>query len=233
MIYQDNNPIICAIDTPNIDDAKKLIGQVAPHVGAVKLGLEFFVANGSEGVKRAMDGADVPLFLDLKFHDIPNTVAKAIASTADINCFLLTIHTSGGAEMMKRAADAAATLSNPPKILGVTVLTSMDRQDLSDIGCERDTKEQVVNLAMLAKASGLDGVVCSPLEVSFIRAACGKEFTLVVPGIRPAGSTSDDQKRTMTPKEALELDANHLVIGRPITQADYPDLAAAKILESL
>jgi len=228
-----HNPIICAIDTPSIDGAKKLITQVAPHVGAVKLGLEFFVANGSEGVKRAMDGSDVPLFLDLKFHDIPNTVAKAIASTADINCFLLTIHTNGGTEMMKRAADAAATLANPPKILGVTVLTSMDADDLSDIGCKHDTREQVVNLASLAQASGLDGVVCSPLEVSFIRAACGKDFTLVVPGIRPTVSNADDQKRTMPPREAIELGANHLVIGRPITGADYPDLAAAKILESL
>ncbi len=228
-----NNPIICAIDTPTIEGAKKLIGQIAPHVGAVKLGLEFFVANGIEGVKRAMDGSDVPLFLDLKFHDIPNTVAKAITSTADINCFLLTIHTSGGAEMMQRAAEAATSLPSKPKILGVTVLTSMDANDLSDIGCKHDTREQVVSLAQLAQTSGLDGVVCSPHEVSFIRAACGHDFTLVVPGIRPAASTADDQKRTMAPREAVDLGADYLVIGRPITQADYPDLAAAKILESL
>jgi orotidine-5'-phosphate decarboxylase len=228
-----HNPIICAIDTPTIEGAKRMISKVAPHVGAIKLGLEFFVANGIEGVKRVMDGVDAPLFLDLKFHDIPNTVAKAIASTSSINCFLLTIHTSGGKDMMRHAAEAAASLPNNPTVIGVTVLTSMDEDDLSDIGCTRSAKDQVVNLARLAKDSGLGGVVCSPLEVSFIRHACGSDFTLVVPGIRPAGSNSNDQKRTMTPRDAVELGADYLVIGRPITGADYPDLAAAKILESL
>lgn len=223
-----NNPILVAIDTPDVARAKEIATAVQPHVGGIKLGLEFFVANGAEGVKQVA-AAGTPLFLDLKFHDIPNTVAKAIEATAGIACFMMTIHASGGAEMLRRAAAAAdaVALKNGarPQIIGVTMLTSLDDEDAHAIGYIRSVEEQAKHLALEAKIHGLDGIVCSPHEVAAIRKLCGEDFTLVVPGIRPEGADAGDQKRTMTPREALEAGASYLVIGRPITQA--PDMAAA------
>jgi orotidine-5'-phosphate decarboxylase len=180
----------------------------------------------------------VPVFLDLKFHDIPNTVAKAIKATVGINTFMMTIHTSGGRAMMQAAIDAsmevaAITGKERPLIIGVSVLTSLDQADLSMVGISDNINDQVARLADLAQSCRLDGVVCSPYEISALRKQCGSDFTLVVPGIRPEGSSKDDQKRTLTPAEAIKKGATHLVIGRPITQAKDPAAATKEILESL
>lgn len=225
------NPIICAIDTTDVAQAKSLVAAVQPHVGAVKLGLEFFTAKGAAGVCDV--AGQTPLFLDLKFHDIPNTVAGAVHATEGINAFLMTVHAAGGKAMMQAAKDAAQALPNNPMVVGVTVLTSMDQADLNDIGCADAVSDQVKRLADLAQKSGLDGVVCSPHEIEILRAQCGKDFKLVVPGIRPEGSAKGDQKRVMTPKQAMDAGASYLVIGRPITQAPDPAQAAADILASL
>ncbi|MFO1243113.1 MAG: orotidine-5'-phosphate decarboxylase [Rickettsiales bacterium] len=237
MIYNDTkNPIICAVDTTDVGGAFKLVEKIGPHVGAIKLGLEYFVANGASGV-HALAPLHIPVFLDLKFHDIPNTVAKAIEATAGINTFMMTVHTAGGRAMLRRAIDASMHIAETtgkerPIILGVTVLTSLDQEDLSMIGVRDRLDDQVKRLADLAQSSGLDGVVCSSYEIKLIRETCGDDFTLVVPGIRPEGTTEDDQKRVMTPKEAIELGADYLVIGRPITQAPDPK-AAAKMIQMI
>ncbi len=225
-----NNPIICAIDTTDVAKAAALAADLKGTVGALKLGLEFFTANGAAGVAKV---AQAPVFLDLKFHDIPNTVSKAIAATANINAFMLTVHTAGGEAMLRAAAEAAKSLPHKPLVVGVTVLTSLDQNDLRSIGVNDVVSHQAKRLAALAQRSGLDGVVCSPHEIAVLREQCGKDFTLVVPGIRPEGSAQGDQKRTMTPKEALAAGADYLVIGRPITTAPSPKLAAEAIVSSL
>ncbi len=232
-----HNPIICAVDTLDIAHASEITQTVRPHVGAIKLGLEFFTANGAAGVHEVAC-KDTPVFLDLKFHDIPNTVAKAIEATAGINTFMMTVHTSGGHAMLRRAIEASAEVAQTtgkdrPLIVGVTLLTSLDQDDVDMLGYRDALHDQVKRLADLAQNTGLDGVVCSPYEIGLIRETCGDDFTLVVPGIRPAGSNADDQKRTMTPAEALKRGADYLVIGRPITGADDSAQAAASILASL
>jgi orotidine-5'-phosphate decarboxylase len=232
-----HNPIICALDTQDADDATAISREVMGHVGAVKLGLEFFTANGAAGVKQITQ-LGVPLFLDLKFHDIPNTVAKAIAATAGMNMFMLTVHTTGGHHMLRAAMDASdrvaqTTGKERPLVIGVTLLTSLDQDDVSLIGFQHTVQEQVLRLADLAQSAGLDGVVCSPFEIAPIRKACGSDLTLVVPGIRPEGAAAGDQKRIMTPKEALSRGADYLVIGRPITDAADKASAARQISESL
>lgn len=232
-----SNPILCAVDKTEIEAARQLVNAVRGHVGGIKLGLEFFTANGAAGVQ-GLANNETPVFLDLKFHDIPNTVAKAIRATAGINTFMMTVHTVGGRDMLRAAMDASMevadlTGSERPLIVGVTVLTSMDQDDLSIVGIRDKLTDQVLRLADLAQSSGLDGVVCSPYEIQMIKQHCGSEFKLVVPGIRPVGSASGDQKRIMTPKQAVENSADYLVIGRPITDAPAPAEAAAEILASL
>lgn len=231
------NPIICAVDTPDVEQAEETARAVRGHVGGIKLGLEYFTANGAAGVRHITD-MKVPVFLDLKFHDIPNTVAKAIAATAGINTFMMTVHTSGGRAMLTRAIEASdevaqMTGKERPMIIGVTILTSLDQDDLSIIGYHDNLDDQVKRLADLAQCSGLDGVVCSPYEITQLRKMCGSDFKLIVPGIRPEGSASDDQKRIMTPKQAVERGADYLVIGRPITQALDMGQMAQKIADSL
>ena len=231
------NPIICAIDTMEVEKAREIVTQVAPHVGAIKLGLEYFVANGAAGV-HALEDLQMPVFLDLKFHDIPNTVAKAIEATAGINTFMMTVHTGGGRTMLRRAIDASMNVAEKtgkerPYIVGVTVLTSMDQADLHIVGVRDDVLEQVKRLADLAQSAGLDGVVCSSYEIEMLRRQCGDDFLLVVPGIRPAGCDAGDQKRIMTPKQAMDRGASYLVIGRPITEAENPALAAKSIIASI
>jgi orotidine-5'-phosphate decarboxylase len=211
--------------------------KVRPHIGAIKLGLEFFIANGRSGVKR-MDDLHLPVFLDLKFHDIPNTVARAIEATAGINTFMMTVHTAGGHGMMRAAIDASMEVAQTtgkarPFIVGVTMLTSLDQNDLSMIGIRETVSDQVKRLADLAQSAGLDGVVCSPYEIPLIRQACGNDFLLVVPGVRPKGFAQGDQKRTMTPEEAVKRGADYVVIGRPITQADNPGEAAENIAKTI
>ncbi|HEU5124216.1 MAG TPA: orotidine-5'-phosphate decarboxylase [Verrucomicrobiae bacterium] len=231
------NPIIAALDVPTAEKALELARQIAPAVGAFKIGKELFTAAGPDIVKRVRDtGAAV--FLDLKFHDIPNTVAKAIASAVRLDVQMLTIHTLGGSEMM-RAAEASAQQTasqsgrNAPLVLGVTVLTSMDGNALSEIGCESNVAKQVERLATLAVKSGLRGLVCSPLEIVALRQILPTHVQLVTPGIRTGAEKADDQKRTLSPREAMDAGANWLVIGRPISAAENPRVAAEKILESL
>jgi orotidine-5'-phosphate decarboxylase len=231
------NPIICALDTNEIQNATDIAREVTPHVGAVKLGLEFFTANGAAGV-RQITQLGVPVFLDLKFHDIPNTVAKAIAATAGMNTFMMTVHTSGGRGMLQAAIDASDKIAQitgkeRPLVIGVTLLTSLDQDDISLIGFQDTVQDQVLRLADLAQSAGLDGVVCSPFEIAPIRKACGDDLQLVVPGIRPEGAAQGDQKRILTPKEALERGADYLVVGRPITDAPDRAAAAKAITESL
>lgn len=231
------NPVICAVDTTDVAKARALSSQLSGHIGALKLGLEFFTANGAAGVQQIAN-AQSPVFLDLKFHDIPNTVAKAIKATAGIDAFIMTVHTAGGHTMMKAAAEAASenaakTGKRRPYVVGVTVLTSMDQNDLSEIGVRDAVADQVKRLAELAQKAGLDGVVCSPHEIEMIKKTCGKDFKLVVPGIRPAGSETGDQKRVLTPREAVQKGADFLVIGRPITESANPAQAAKDILASL
>lgn len=224
--------IYCAVDTNDIETASNIIKQINGLCG-VKLGLEFFNAFGASGVKKLMDetGGETSLFLDLKYHDIPNTVAGAIrAVTQHIKPAFINVHATGGLDMMKAAKDAC-----PPetKLLAVTVLTSIDAQTLDSVGQGNDPKEQVKRLALLAKKGGCDGVVCSSHEIEIIRDACGDDFITMVPGIRPAGADIGDQKRIMTPSEAVNKGATHLVIGRPITKADNPTQTAQDIIESL
>ena len=231
------NPVFCAIDAPTLDEAKRLIGLVAGAVGGIKLGLEFFMAAGPEGVREARS-TGVPLFLDIKLHDIPNTVAGAIRSVVPLSPTYITIHASGGRAMMQAAAEAAASEADKrgvprPKLLGVTVLTSLDVGDLDAVGQGMEVSAQVERLARLAESSGLDGVICAPTEIVRLRRILKPSSVLMVPGIRPAGSDAGDQKRVMTPKEAMELGATHLVIGRPITGAADPAAAARAIAGEL
>jgi len=226
------NPIYCAIDTGDLEHAKTLAARLHGLVGGLKIGKEFFTAHGPQGV-RAVVPDDMPLFLDLKFHDIPNTVAGAVRAALPMAPAMLNVHAAGGRAMMAAAREAAEAAENRPWVLGVTVLTSLDAGDLESIGVTGSPEDQVLRLATLAQQSGLDGVVCSAREIAALRAECGPDFKLVVPGIRPAGTATGDQKRTMTPADALQRGADVLVIGRPITAADNPLEAACAIQASL
>ena len=222
---------------PTEEHALKLAQQIAPVVGAFKIGSELFTSAGPDIVKkiRAM-GATV--FLDLKFHDIPNTVAKAVVAATKLDVQMLTIHTSGGGEMMRAAEKSAQDTAEilglaAPLVLGVTILTSSNNETLAETGCEADTEKQVLRLAQLALKSGLRGLVCSPLEILALRKVLPPHIQLVTPGIRTGAEKADDQKRTLTPREAIHAGANWLVVGRPIYAAENPRAAAEKILESL
>ncbi len=221
-------PIYVAIDTPDLDRAKSLATRVRTHVGGIKLGLEFFCANGRHGV-REMAALGLPLFLDLKLHDIPNTVAKAVQALSGLKPAIITVHAAGGRAMME---DAKAAAPEGCKVVAVTVLTSLDGGDLASIGLAEDPHAQVVRLAGLAREAGVDGIVCSGNEVSAAKRAWPDGF-FVVPGVRPAGSDAGDQKRMMTPRAALDVGASILVIGRPITGAPDPDSAARAIEATL
>ncbi|MGC6331179.1 orotidine-5'-phosphate decarboxylase [Rhizorhabdus sp. FW153] len=223
------SPIYVAIDTPDIVKAKDIAAKVRHHVGGIKLGLEFFSAHGQAGV-REMAALDLPIFLDLKLHDIPNTVAKAVQALAGLKPAILTVHAAGGLAMME---DAKAAAPAGTKVVAVTVLTSLDQDDLAAIGVDGDPHAQVERLTLLAKQAGLDGVVCSGNEVKAAKKLWPSGF-FVVPGIRPAdGKSHADQKRVMTPRQALDQGASILVIGRPITQAEDPDQAARAIEATL
>jgi len=231
------NPIIVALDMPLADQAVALAEQVAPAVGAFKVGSELFTAAGPEIVRR-IRATGAAVFLDLKFHDIPNTVAKAVASAVRLDVQMLTIHTSGGAAMMKAAEESARTTAEacgwpPPLVLGVTVLTSMDGAELTSLGMQANVGQQVERLARLASASGLRGLVCSPLELAGLRQIVPESMQLITPGIRGPGDAAGDQKRTLSAPEALEAGADWLVIGRPIYAAADPRVAAENIRRSL
>ncbi|HPC59505.1 MAG TPA: orotidine-5'-phosphate decarboxylase [Verrucomicrobiota bacterium] len=231
------NPIIVALDVADAEAALALARTVAPAVGAFKIGKELFTSAGPDIVRRIREmGAAV--FLDLKFHDIPNTVARAVAAATRLDVQMLTIHTSGGLEMMRAAEDAAQATARPagreaPLVLGVTVLTSLDSNTLAEVGWEPNVGRQVERLAALAVRAGLRGLVCSPLEIAALRQTLPAAVQLVTPGIRTGAEKADDQRRTLSPREALEAGADWLVIGRPIYAAADPRAAAERILASL
>jgi orotidine-5'-phosphate decarboxylase len=232
------SPVYVAVDTPEIPRARKLAEIVGPWVGGLKLGLEFFNAHGPAGVREVMRGTELPLFLDLKLHDIPNTVAAAVRSVVPLLPSFLTVHASGGGAMLRAAVDAAleeaAKLGvKAPGILAVTVLTSLDGDDLHEIGQQGPIRDQVARLAQLAKRSGVAGIVCAPGEVTTLREQSGPDFVLMVPGIRPVWAAAQDQKRILTPAQALQAGASHLVIGRPITGATDPAEAARLVAVEL
>lgn len=223
-----SSPIYVALDTPDLERAKTIARRVRHHVGGIKLGLEFFMANGRQGVHEMAD-IGLPIFLDLKFHDIPNTVGKAVQALRPLEPAIITVHAAGGRAMLEDAKAAAPTGT---KVVAVTMLTSLDASDLRSIGLSPDPHEQVVRLAELAKSAGVDGIVCSGEEVKAAHDAW-KDGFFVIPGIRPANGQMGDQKRAVTPRAALDAGASILVIGRPITQAEDPDLAAREIEATL
>jgi orotidine-5'-phosphate decarboxylase len=223
--------LIVALDTADIAQASEWVKTLTPHAGMFKIGLEYFLAHGAAGF-RAL--GDVPVFLDLKLHDIPTTVRGAVRSLLHLRPRMLTVHSSGGAAMISAARDAAGAASGPsPLILAVTVLTSLDQAGLNAVGVFATPAEQVVRLGQLAIDAGADGLVCSPLEVAPLRRALGASVTLVVPGIRPLRASADDQARTMTPRDAVAAGADWIVVGRPITAAPDPTAAAAAILSEV
>ena len=216
--------IYVALDTPDMDKAKAIAQRVRHHVGGIKLGLEFFMANGRTGVHE-MHELGLPIFLDLKLHDIPNTVAKAIMALRPLEPAILTVHASGGRAMLEDAKAAAPTGT---KVVAVTMLTSLDENDLTQTGVQGSAHDQVLRLTELAMSAGIDGIVCSGEEVGAAHKVWPKGF-FVVPGVRPANGAIGDQKRVVTPRAAIDAGASILVVGRPITQAADPDHAAREI----
>lgn len=226
------NPVFVALDTPDLDKALELGRSLKDYVGGLKIGLEFITAHGPEGV-RAVVAIGLPVFADVKFHDIPNTVAAASRELARLGATIFNIHVSGGEVMMREAVAGARAVDPRVMVVGVTVLTSIDNDILDAVGQRGPAAEQVVRLARLAKHAGLDGVVCSAQEIAAIRSACGPDFLLVTPGIRPAGAALADQRRVMTPAEAQRAGSDIMVIGRPITGAADPVAAARAIAAEL
>ncbi|MFY9259139.1 MAG: orotidine-5'-phosphate decarboxylase [Gallionella sp.] len=224
--------ILIALDYPEAALALALVDRLDPTLCRLKVGKELFTATGPALVEKLMQrGFDV--FLDLKFHDIPNTTAHACAAAARLGVWMVNVHALGGRRMLEAAANAVANSAHQPKLIAVTMLTSMAQADLADIGLNATPAEMVSRLAQLAKDSGLDGVVCSAQEASLLRTQCGADFCLVTPGIRPALASLDDQSRVMTPREALAAGSHYLVIGRPITQAPDPLLALQAIAQEI
>lgn len=231
------NPIIVALDVAEVDRAARLVEELAPHVGAFKVGAELFTLAGPEIVQR-IRSTGLSVFLDLKFHDIPNTVAKAVAAAVRLDVQMLTVHASGGLAMLRAAEQASQETAaergtEPPLVLGVTVLTSLDSDELSEIGFQGNAAKQVERLAGLAARAGLRGLVCSPLETVALRQIVPSRMKLVTPGIRGPGQAANDQRRTLSPAEALAAGADWLVIGRPICGAPNPADAAKAILATL
>jgi orotidine-5'-phosphate decarboxylase len=228
-----DNPIFCAIDTTDDARARHLAHGLKGAVGGVKIGMEFFNAHGPAGYAKVAE-AGLPIFLDLKLHDIPNTVAGGIRAVLPLKPAIVNVHAAGGLAMMQAAAEAAREAgSGRPLVIAVTMLTSLDQSDLDDTGVTGTPADHVLRLAHLAAKAGLDGIVCSAHEIEHLRRELGRDFKLIVPGIRPVGAAIGDQKRFMTPPEALALGADILVIGRPITSASNPHDAAAAISASL
>lgn len=232
-LNSDNDPkVLIALDFAQAQDALDFVKPLDPQTCRLKVGKELFAVAGPEFVKNLVaQGFDV--FLDLKYHDIPNTVAKAVQAAARMGVWMVNVHASGGSKMMMAAKEALAEFEEPPLLIAVTVLTSMQQEDLAEIGLDIEPKEQVLRLARLTQASGLDGVVCSAQETEMLRKELGDDFCLVTPGIRPAGAAVNDQKRIMTPPDAMRAGSSYLVIGRPITQAQDPVKALNEINVSL
>jgi orotidine-5'-phosphate decarboxylase len=226
------NPIFVALDTPDLGRALDLAKAVRPHIGGLKVGLEFLTAQGPKGVAEIVS-LGLPVFADVKFHDIPNTAAGAAREIARLGVSLFNVHAAGGVAMMQAAKQAAAETDPRVKVIAVTVLTSLADDDLLLVGQSPPARAQVERLAKLAQAAGLDGLVCSPLEIGVIRRACGPDFLVVTPGVRPAGADLADQRRVMSPTQAIAAGADILVVGRPITAAPSPGEAARLIAEEV
>jgi orotidine-5'-phosphate decarboxylase len=230
--------LVLALDVDDFKKAEELVSKLSDCVGVFKVGSQLFTAEGAKVINMVNERGG-KVFLDLKFHDIPNTVARAAEVATKLGVYIFNVHTSGGYEMMEAASEASKKISlalgvRKPLILGVTLLTSINQEILEkEIGIKKKLEEQVVHLAKLAKAAGLDGVVASSWEIKEIRKTCGEDFVILTPGIRPAGKSSDDQKRIMTPREAIKLGADFLVIGRPIRNASNPVEAAKEILREM
>ena len=227
-----SSPVIVALDFDNQHAALSLVEQLDPAQCRLKVGKELFTAAGPTLVKALVE-RNFDVFLDLKFHDIPNTAAKAVSAAADLGVWMANVHASGGSRMMTAAREALEKQGSPMLLIGVTVLTSMDESDLLEIGIQRSPSEQVLHLAQLAEKCGLHGVVCSAQEASSLKSELGTEFKLVTPGIRLADSAADDQRRIVTPQRAMELGSDYLVIGRPITQSANPLETLVAINQSL
>lgn len=229
-----NDPkVVVALDFDKKQDALSFVDKIQPSDARLKVGKEMFTYFGPEFVKQ-LTGKGFDVFLDLKFHDIPNTVAKAVTAAADLGVWMVNVHASGGSQMMTKAKESLDTYGeDAPLLIAVTVLTSMNEADLRGLGIQKTPAEQVKFLADLTKQSGLDGVVCSAWEAEQLKSDLGKEFKLITPGIRPAGSTQDDQQRIMTPKKAIDVGVDYLVIGRPITKATNPQLILQEINASI
>ena len=230
------NKLLIALDVNDRASALSLVDDLKDVVGGFKVGSQLFLSEGPEIIE-TLTARGVRIFLDLKFHDIPNTVANAVSAAVKMGIWMLTVHTMGGTDMLRAAAKAAAdniktTGHTKPIIVGVTVLTSHNTENLSELGITRPLANQVTSLALMAKEAGLDGVVCSPLEAASLREQCGQDFVLVTPGIRSQHSTtkSDDQRRTLGPSEALRAGSNYLVVGRPVIEAQNPHAAAKEII---
>lgn len=224
--------LIIALDFPTAEQALAFVKPLDPQQCKLKVGFELFVAAGPDFV-RALVQQGFAVFLDLKFHDIPNTVASACKAAAQLGVWMINVHASGGAKMMQAAQQALQGFENPPKLIAVTVLTSMDKAQLSGTGVNADPDQQVLHLARLTADSGLDGVVCSAQEAGLLRKALGDDFLLVTPGIRPEGSDQGDQSRVMTPAQARDAGVSYVVVGRPITQAADPLAVIAQINAAL
>jgi orotidine-5'-phosphate decarboxylase len=232
MAVASSNPLIIALDFPGEVEALELVARLDPARCRLKVGKELFTRCGPDLIRR-LQGRGFEVFLDLKFHDIPNTVAAACAAAADLGVWMVNLHCSGGARMMAAARERLERCARRPLLIGVTVLTSLDAEDLAAVGCPGDPAQRVLRLAELGQRAGLDGVVCSPREAAAVRAERGPGFVLVTPGVRPSVTAEDDQKRVMTPADALAQGATYLVIGRPITAAPDPMAALESIERSL
>tara|TARA_R110001599_G_scaffold256754_1_gene457073 strand:- start:17 stop:745 length:729 start_codon:yes stop_codon:yes gene_type:complete len=228
----DTKRIIVALDFPDVPTARQLVTRLDPSLCRVKIGKELFTRCGPSFVEELVSqGFDV--FLDLKYHDIPNTVAKAVTAAAQLGVWMVNVHASGGRAMMTAAREAVDASAHKPLLIAVTVLTSMAQSDLLEVGVNSTPEEQVLKLARLSQDCGMDGVVCSAAETSILAAQLGKDFVLVTPGIRPAGDAANDQKRIVTPEDAIEAGSHYLVIGRPISQSANPSEKLKTILELL
>jgi orotidine-5'-phosphate decarboxylase len=228
----NSSPIVVAMDFNDSVSCLQLASELNPSHCRLKIGKELFTVAGPQLVASLM-GKGFDVFLDLKYHDIPNTVAKAVKAAADLGVWMVNVHASGGRRMLEAAREAIDTSSHSPLLIAVTVLTSMTKEDLLSIGMNVEPEEQVMRLAALTKLAGLDGVVCSAMEAETLKSALGKDFCLVTPGIRPANAAADDQRRIVTPQDAIKNGSDYLVIGRPITQAENPAQVCESIYQSL
>ena len=226
------NPIYCAIDTSSIDDAEKIINEIAPHIGGIKLGLEFFTSCGIKGIEKIAKSG-LPLFIDFKLYDIPNTVKKSLQNILSYNPTYTTLHVSGGSRMLKECVDLKRELNSNTNLIGVTMLTSFDNDAINEIGMSGTVDKNVDNLSVLALECGMDGIVCSPMEIRKVKETFGSKLKVVVPGIRNQTDDNNDQKRTLSAKKAIEFGADIIVVGRPITSADSPGKAAEIFYQSI